>query len=337
MLIEALIAHVFADLYCRPTKEGDAFRLTKQPSIHYLWGTSLVYLIILLLNATSFSFYWTALFLLVVLGVSVYDQFLKVRLNRFLDNSLLTNTNQSMHQLYSKNKGILLFLLHQLIKVLWIIIIDHWLSVVRNPLEYLIVIFVSLMIIGFLYYRRNTQFVMNETSRSSFFQYIAILLVLTAIGLFISFLSLQGLSIIHSHALITEPFIFQDSYHLFISGILVLLLLMRPANRIIRLLSLQYDPKVIEKESDGKQEDSPKLSGFKGAGAMIGNLERLLILLSFLFGSLLSVVAILSIKAFARYKLIAEDPYFSEYFVIGTMLSVLITFACYVLFLLLLF
>ncbi|MDZ7835582.1 MAG: hypothetical protein U5K84_10030 [Alkalibacterium sp.] len=43
------------------------------------------------------------------------------------------------------------------------------------------------------------------------------------------------------------------------------------------------------------------------------------------------MVAILSIKAFARYKLIAEDPYFSEYFVIGTMLSVLITFGCYAL------
>lgn len=336
MLIEALIAHVFADLYCRPTKEDDAFRLTKQPSIHYLWGTSLVYLIILLLNATSFSFYWTALFLLVVLGVSVYDQFLKVRLNRFLDNSLLTNTNQSMHQLYSKNKGILLFLLHQLIKVLWIIIIDHWLSAVRNPLEYLIVIFVSLMIIGFLYYRRNPHFVLNDTSRSNFYQYIALLLVSAAIALFISFLSLEGLNLVGSQGLLTAPFMYPNAYQLFISGVLVLLLLMRPANRMIRLFSLQYDPKEIEKESSVRREDSPA-SGFKGAGAMIGNLERLLILLSFIFGSLLSIVAILSIKAFARYKLIAEDPYFSEYFVIGTMLSVLITFACYVLFLLLLF
>lgn len=102
---------------------------------------------------------------------------------------------------------------------------------------------------------------------------------------------------------------------------------MKPTNLVIRAVSAKYDPKKNTALSVQSEQDS----GFKGAGAMIGDLERLLILLSFFFGSLLSVVAILSIKAFARYKLITEDPYFSEYFVIGTMLSVLITFTCYAL------
>lgn len=55
--------------------------------------------------------------------------------------------------------------------------------------------------------------------------------------------------------------------------------------------------------------------GFRGAGPMIGTLERIMILLSFISGNLIPIVAILSIKAFARYKLIVEDASFSEYFV----------------------
>ncbi|GEL66323.1 hypothetical protein MPS01_04780 [Marinilactibacillus psychrotolerans] len=62
---------------------------------------------------------------------------------------------------------------------------------------------------------------------------------------------------------------------------------------------------------------------------MIINLIRIMILLSFVSSNLIPIVAILSIKAFARYKLIVEDASFSEYFVIGTMLSVVITFILY--------
>lgn len=337
MLIEAFIAHVFADVYCRPSNGENTSHHTRESPFHYLWGTSLIYLILLFLTSVSTSLYWTALFLLLVLGVSAYERVLNKRLNRFLDTSLLNHTNQVMYRFYSKNRGVLLFMLHQLIKILWIISIDYWLSTVRNPLEYIIIILISLMLIGFIYYKPSSHILFNQAKRSNLFQYIALLLIVAAIGLFISFFSLQAVSLIHSHVLIPEPFSYQDSYHLFISGVLILLLLMRPTNRMIRLLSLQYDPKELSSDTPNQAEEPTRLSGFKGAGAMIGNLERLLILLSFLFGSLLSVVAILSIKAFARYKLIAEDPYFSEYFVIGTMLSVLITFACYLLFLLLMF
>ena len=157
-------------------------------------------------------------------------------------------------------------------------------------------------------------------------------IVLGALSLFILQQILEALVIVQFSALPVSDFIIQSPYRVLISLVLVLLLLMKPTNKVIRAVSSKYDPKKTAVITSHTEQDS----GFKGAGAMIGNLERLLILLSFFFGSLLSVVAILSIKAFARYKLIAEDPFFSEYFVIGTMLSVLITFACYALLVLML-
>ncbi|MFL2071310.1 hypothetical protein [Marinilactibacillus psychrotolerans] len=97
---------------------------------------------------------------------------------------------------------------------------------------------------------------------------------------------------------------------------------------MIRKLSSNYDPKSdLDYLGRFTNKTSPKpAAGFRGAEAMIRNLERIMILLSFVSDNLIPVVAILSIKAFVRYKLIVEDASFSEYFVIGTMLSLVITF-----------
>jgi len=65
-------------------------------------------------------------------------------------------------------------------------------------------------------------------------------------------------------------------------------------------------------------------SGFKYAGAMIGFLERALILTFILVGEYIAIGLILTAKSIARFDEL-KDRKFSEYFLIGTLSSILIT------------
>ena len=97
-------------------------------------------------------------------------------------------------------------------------------------------------------------------------------------------------------------------------ALIALLLVMKPANIVIRLLLAKYMP------------DKNELDGYEGAGALIGNLERILYLIAMGTHLYIGFAVILSIKGFARYKQIGDDPKFAEYFTLGTFLSLLITF-----------
>ena len=97
-------------------------------------------------------------------------------------------------------------------------------------------------------------------------------------------------------------------------GVIGFLLVMKPANIVIRLFLAKYLP------------DKDALDGYEGAGALIGNLERILYLIAMGTHLYIGFAVILSIKGFARYKQIGDDPKFAEYFTLGTFLSLLITF-----------
>ena len=99
-----------------------------------------------------------------------------------------------------------------------------------------------------------------------------------------------------------------------LAGLIAILLVMKPANIVIRLFLAQYLP------------DKDEGEGHEGAGRLIGNLERLLYLIAIMSHLYLGFAVILSIKGFARYKQIGEDPKFAEYFTLGTFMSLLITF-----------
>ena len=67
----------------------------------------------------------------------------------------------------------------------------------------------------------------------------------------------------------------------------------------------------------------------KGAGMYIGISERLLFIIFLATNNFTGIPVVLSIKAFARYKKVVDEPIFAEYFAIGTFTSLLITLIIY--------
>ena len=66
-----------------------------------------------------------------------------------------------------------------------------------------------------------------------------------------------------------------------------------------------------------------------GAGAWIGNLERLLSGVLILLGQFSAVGLTMTAKSIARYDEIVKNPAFAEYYLIGTLYSILYTISVY--------
>lgn len=346
MIIESLVTHIVAYFYFMrtPTQLNQTETQTSQRP--YTWGIFFTSLILFGVIDSAHYLSWLTISIGLVSGQAVFLRYVKPALGLFLDSSIKHNQTHALQSFYNKNEDIISFSLQQMLLFIWIVLLNQLFFYLAHPLTKLFFIIITL---GYLSLSNRDSIIWGEVDKRRVFQTLTSYIVLSALVIFVAQLIIQLIESVGNSSL--QMFSFQNaqsSYGLFIRFVMVFLILMRPANLLIRSLSVQYDPKKHLAEEDRldsghQEEDSPSKqtvkdisivpseSGFKGSGAMIGNLERILIFLSFLNGSLLSVVAILSIKAFARYKLIADDPYFSEYFVIGTMLSVLITFGSYIL------
>jgi hypothetical protein len=103
--------------------------------------------------------------------------------------------------------------------------------------------------------------------------------------------------------------------------ILIILLIMKPANIVFRLLFSSFKPD--EEDIDGIEEKSQK------AGAIIGCLERILIVIFVSVKQYSALGFILTAKSIARYDAIAKDRKFAEYYLIGTLVSVVYSIVVY--------
>lgn len=71
-------------------------------------------------------------------------------------------------------------------------------------------------------------------------------------------------------------------------------------------------------------------SSISGAGAMVGNLERLIIGIFLILGQYAAIALVFTAKSIARYDMISKNQGFAEYYLIGSlfsMISVLVTYA----------
>lgn len=107
---------------------------------------------------------------------------------------------------------------------------------------------------------------------------------------------------------------FSINMELVVSWALAVLLLVKPFSIIISKVLSKYQPKTIAIEE----------LGHPGAGALIGVLERLIILLMLSQNQYVAIGFVLTAKSIARYNKIIEDPQFSEYYLLGTLLSMLL-------------
>ena len=98
----------------------------------------------------------------------------------------------------------------------------------------------------------------------------------------------------------------------FLKIVLFVLLVGKPTNIAFRILFGKFQP-----------ETSQELDTIDGAGAMIGFLERLVIGACLLYGQFASIGLVFTAKSIARYNKISESPAFAEYYLIGSLVSIL--------------
>lgn len=104
-----------------------------------------------------------------------------------------------------------------------------------------------------------------------------------------------------------------------LSWILILLIVIQPFSITIKKLLYRYKPTTNDEE------------GHPNAGALIGILERCIILLFLSAGQYSAIGFVLTAKSIARYNKIVENPKFSEYYLLGTLLSAMLVIVAYLL------
>ena len=102
----------------------------------------------------------------------------------------------------------------------------------------------------------------------------------------------------------------KDFLKLFFVGLII----WRPANILIRELN---------KKQYADNDDENK-NQYKNAGKIIGTIERILVVVMILLNQYASIGLIFTAKTITRYNKISEEPAFAEYYLVGTLLSVLI-------------
>ena len=94
--------------------------------------------------------------------------------------------------------------------------------------------------------------------------------------------------------------------------IFYVLLVGKPSNIAFKILFTKYQP-----------TSKKKMDTITGAGSMIGFLERLVIGACLVYGQFASIGLVFTAKSIARYNKISEDPAFAEYYLIGSLFSIL--------------
>lgn len=109
---------------------------------------------------------------------------------------------------------------------------------------------------------------------------------------------------------------------IYISWVLLLLVIYKPSIITIKIFLHTFQ---WQDTTEKYKKGSPN------AGSIIGVLERILILLILTMNAYSSIGLVITAKSVARYKKISEDPYFSENYLLGTLLSTIIAVISYIL------
>ena len=106
--------------------------------------------------------------------------------------------------------------------------------------------------------------------------------------------------------------------------LLYFLCIAKPANITFKILFSAYQ---VKPESEQEDDNSTKTKN--GAGALVGILERFLYAVFIVLGQYSAVGLTMTAKSIARYDQITKNPAFAEYYLIGTLYSILYTVVLY--------
>lgn len=111
----------------------------------------------------------------------------------------------------------------------------------------------------------------------------------------------------------------------FLRIITVFLLIGKPANIIIKEINRKENLKESnETDNETTTDTEQNSSEYQNAGRIIGTLERALIVILVILKQYAAIGFVMTAKSITRYDKITKDPAFAEYYLVGTLLSVLI-------------
>lgn len=117
-------------------------------------------------------------------------------------------------------------------------------------------------------------------------------------------------------------FVVSDAIRNALPYCLYFLCILKPANITFKQLAEKYQ---AETENTSNENNI----SIPGAGAFIGNLERLLCAIFILLGEFAAIGLTMTAKSIARYDKISQNAAFAEYYLIGTLYSMFHTIFCY--------
>ena len=112
---------------------------------------------------------------------------------------------------------------------------------------------------------------------------------------------------------------FPPNYAEILYFVLLITFVTVPSSIIFKMIFKKYQP--IPKTSES----------IEGAGEIIGFMERILTAVFCVMGQFTAVGFIIAAKSIARYDKISKDGAFAEYYLIGTLFSILVTVAAFML------
>lgn len=119
----------------------------------------------------------------------------------------------------------------------------------------------------------------------------------------------------------------KDNYYL--RFVMAFLLVDKPSNVFFKKIFMSFKPADSTNNIDEDDEVLEEAKSYKNAGAAIGSLERIFILICLINELYSSIGLILTAKSIARYNRISNEPEFSEYYLLGSLSSVLFTIIIY--------
>ena len=179
--------------------------------------------------------------------------------------------------------------------------------ILPNYLLYFALVWFSHALIDFLKNRLNSLIVRHHAQKLAF--------ILDQI---LHLISIFALYFLLGQQQIPVPNWLTDRY-LMLQALFFFALTGKPVNILFNLFFSKYQA----------GEDSGET--IAGAGAMIGILERLIMGLSLIFGQFTAIGLVFTAKSIARYNKISESQSFAEYYLIGSlfsMIAVLFVYGC---------
>jgi hypothetical protein len=153
----------------------------------------------------------------------------------------------------------------------------------------------------------------KNNSRVYFADQVIHIIVILILSVFIS----QNIIVSYTYSMKNLLALFNINDLKMLSFILAFLIIMKPSSITIKIILAKYGN--FQKENEG----------VPNTGALIGELERVIILLMLTQSQYAAVGFILTAKSVVRYKRIVDEINFSEYYLLGTFLSTLIVILTY--------